>query len=126
MSMRFIYEGPIVFEYMICLCIAIWNPNSFNILILCINKLSLSMYPLVFYSIISLSLSPKGGRGMLAKESSQVTALRYRTMLSSSSLFVFLSQLTHNSHHTHNLYIPPRDNSMAQNVVQKMQRFLHD
>ena len=74
---------------------------------------------LAFAFALALSLK---GKGMLAKESSQVTALRYSTMLSSSSLALSLSLNGHNSHHTHNLYIPPSHNSIVLNVVQKMQR----
>ena len=44
---------------------------------------------LAFALVLSLK-----GKGMLAKESSQVTALRYSTMLSSSSLALSLSLST--------------------------------
>ena len=63
--------------------------------------------PFIFYNphahlslalALALSLSLKG-KGMLAKESSQLTALRYSTMLSSSSLALSLSLNGHNSHH---------------------------
>ena len=60
--------------------------------IISIRILSPSMYPFTFHNPhhLSLSLSPKG-KGMLGKESSLVTALRYSTMLSSSSLALSLS-----------------------------------
>ena len=53
----------------------------------------------------ALALSLKG-KGMLAKESSQVTALRYSTMLSSSSLSLSLSlyQRTQFSLHSRSQY----------------------
>ena len=84
--------------------------------------------PFIFYNphpnlslalALALALSLKG-KGMLAKESSHVTALRFSTMLSSSSLALSLSLNGHNSHHTHNLYIPPSHDSIALNVVQKL------
>ena len=65
---------------------------------------------------------------MLVKESFKVTPVRYSTMLSSSSLTLFLSLSLsvslclslslngHNSNHTHNLYNPPRHNSIVLNV----------
>ena len=66
--------------------------------------------PFIFYNphphlalALALSLSLKG-KGMLAKESSQVTALRYSTMLSSSSLALSLSQRSQLSPYSQSLY----------------------
>ena len=120
------FGGPIVFKYMICFSIAIQNSHLMRYIIsLNTHTISLRLPPLFFtiHMHISLSLSLSlalslKGKGMLAKESSQVTALRYSTMLSSSSLALSLSLNGHNSHHTHNLYIPPSHNSIVLNVVQ--------
>ena len=64
----------------------IWSLNTHTI------SLHIPLYFLesTSTSSLSLSLSPKG-KGMLGKGSSQVTFLRYGTMLSSSSLALSLS-----------------------------------
>ena len=110
------FGGPIVFKYMICLSIAIQNSHLMRYIIsLNTHTISLRLPPLFFTIHIlislsrsrsrSLSLSLKG-KGMLAKESSQVTALRYSTMLSSSSLSLSLSlyQRTQLSLHSRSQY----------------------
>ena len=102
------FSGPIVFEYMICLSIAIQNLHLMRY-IWSLNTHTISLHlPLCFLestSTSSLSLSPKG-KGMLGKESSQVTVLRYGTMLSSSSLALSLSlsQRTQLSPYSQSLY----------------------
>ena len=89
LALDLFFGGPIVFKYMICLSIAIQNSHLMRYII-SIRILSPSMYPFTFHNPHHLSLSPKG-KGMLGKESSLVTALRYSTMLSSSSLALSLS-----------------------------------
>ena len=126
------FGGPIVYKYMICLSIAIQNAHLMRYIIsLNTHTISLRLPPLFFTINIHISLSLSlslslclslKGKVMLAKESSQVTALRYSTMLSSSSLAFLSLSLTHL---THNLYIPPSHNSIVLNVSNNRNYFLY-
>ena len=122
------FGGPIVFKYMICLSIAIQNAHLMRYIIsLNTHTISLRLPPLIFtihiHISFSLSLSLSLSRGRVCWLRSRLRLLLYVMVLCCRrplSLCLSLSLNGHNSHHTHNLYIPPSHDSIALNVVQKL------